>query len=71
MQSKQQKLKAAAVALIICAVAKNEQDAGGAAPARKKRRIWSRQWLEKRETDGAHNKLLQEFRMIENQKHLF
>lgn len=37
----------------------------------KKRDIWVRQWLEKRQSDGAHQTLLKEFRSVDNQKYLF
>lgn len=36
-----------------------------------KHSVWVREWLEKRSTDGAHQKLLPEFRNVDGQQHLF
>lgn len=40
-------------------------------PIAKKRKTWVHEWLKKRSSDGAHQKLLREFREVDGQKHLY
>lgn len=61
------KRKAAAALLIIAA----DSDDEDVLPPKRERSIWALDYLIKRPTEGAHQKLLKEFRDTENQKHLY
>lgn len=61
------KRKAAAALLIISADSDYENDS----PPKKERSIWTHDWLIKRSSEGAHQKLLKEYRDNEDQKHIY
>lgn len=61
------KRKLAAASLIIAADIDDEYEP----PAKKERTVWSLDYLMKRPSEGAHQKLLKEFHDTENQKHLY
>lgn len=64
--NRRKKQKVAAALLIIAAESEDEYE-----PRAKKRNIWTHDWLIKRSSEGAHQKLLQEYRDNEKQKHLY
>lgn len=65
--NRRKKQKVAAALLIIAAESEDEYEPR----AKTKRTIWTHDWLIKRSSEGAHQKLLQEYRENENQKHLY